>query len=151
MKIQITLTLLVLTLSVSAQRVMKLQDAEALYPTDSLQEIYFDRIFSDEISSCFDVSQEMFIVEWSKFTRAVARHLHNKNFIWGKQTASTINVYFNENEKIDHFFINIRDNSFTEERYTELFKLLDEFLTDYKFTIDAKIPFSNMGSITFYD
>lgn len=134
-----------------SQKVMKIQDAEKVYDKDSLQQKYFDRVFTEEIDTCFDVSQEMFIVEWSKFTRAISKYLHENNFIWGKKVMGNIEVYFNKEEKVDFFFITIREKEFPEEQYEKMFVLLNAFFKDYKFKIDAKIPFSNAGSITFLD
>lgn len=134
-----------------SQKVMKIQDAEKMYDKDSLNQKYFDRVFTEEIDTCFDVSQEMFIAEWSKFTRSISKHFHDNNFIWGKKTVGNIEVYFNKEEKVDFFFITIREKDFSEEQYAKMFVLLNSFFKDYKFKIDAKIPFSNAGSITFLD
>lgn len=134
-----------------SQKVMKIQDAEKVYDKDSLQKKYFDRVFTEEIDTCFDVSQEMFIVEWSKFTRSISKYFHDNNFIWGKKTMGNIEVYFNKDEQIDFFFISIREKDYPEGQYQKMFVLLNQFVKDYKFKIDAKIPFSNSGSITFID
>ena len=134
-----------------AQNVEKMDDALRKYRQDSLQEIYFNRIFSEEITTCFKVSPELFLAEWSKFSRAVAKYAHDHDFIWGKKTIAQVDVYFNKDEKIDHFFVEVRDPAFTEEKYRKLMALLKDFSKEYKFTIDAAIPFTNSGSITFYD
>lgn len=133
------------------QNIMKMEDGMRKYPQDSMQQIYFNRIFSDEITECFQVSPEVFLVEWSKFSRGIAKYLHSKNFIWGKKTVAQVDVYFNKDERIDHLFISVKDPGFSEERYGELMSLLEDFSREYKFTIDAAIPFSNVGSVTFYD
>lgn len=151
MKQILVLACLCFSLFSSGQNVVKMEDALRRYPQDSMQQIYFNRIFSEEITECFQVSPELFLAEWSKFNRGIARYLHDKNFIWGKKTVAQVDIYFNKDEKIDHFFISVKDPGFSEERYGELMSLLEDFSREYKFTIDAAIPFSNSGSITFYD
>ncbi|MCE3294353.1 MAG: hypothetical protein K0R65_67 [Crocinitomicaceae bacterium] len=133
------------------QKVEKMELAMRKYAQDSLQEIYFNRIFSDEITECFQASPELFLAEWSKFSRGVAKYIHEKNFTWGQKTTAMVDVYFNRDEKIDHFFISVKDPSFPEDKYRKLMALLEDFSKEYKFTIDAAIPFSNSGSIIFYD
>lgn len=134
-----------------AQQIMKIEDAEKKFKRDSIQMLYFDRIFSDEITDCFDVSPELFIVEWSKFGRALSKYFHENGFVWGKKTTATIEVYFDKDEKIELFFITIRDKEFPEDKYTKVFELINKFAREYKFTIDAKLAFTNAGSVTFYD
>lgn len=151
MKVFFLYTIVLLSFGSYGQNVMKIKDAERKYRQDSLQEVYFNRIFSDEISTCFQASPELFMVEWSKFSRAVSKYAHSQNFIWGKKTIAQVEVYFDQEEKIDHFFVYVRDPEFSEERYSQLMDLLREFAKEYKFTLDAAIPFSNSGSITFYD
>ncbi|MFN5418399.1 MAG: hypothetical protein ACK5B9_15175 [Flavobacteriia bacterium] len=151
MKIITLSTFLLLSFLSFSQTILKIEDSEQKYRKDSLQEVYFNRIFSDEITTCFDVSQEMFIVEWSKFTRAVSKYLHEQNFVWGKKYLGNIEVYFNKDEKIEFFFLTMRDKEYPQEQYDKLFALLKQFAQEYTFKIDAKIPFSNSGTITFID
>lgn len=149
---KILFILLVLsTYNTNAQKVMKLSDANKTINRDSLTQVYFDRIFTEEITECFDVSQEFFLTEWSKFGRKIAKYFHEKQFGWGKATTATIEIYFNKDKGIDYFFIQIRDPEFTQERYDKVIAILTEFCKENKFTIEPKIPFTNSGSITFYD
>ncbi|MGV3629555.1 MAG: hypothetical protein ACO1O6_00015 [Bacteroidota bacterium] len=133
------------------QNVMQMDEALRRFPQDSMQQVYFNRIFSEEITECFQVSPELFLAEWSKFARAVAKYVHEKEFVWGKKTIAQVDVYFNKDEKIDHFFLSVKDPAFSEEKYRKLMAVLQEFSKEYKFTIEAAIPFSNAGTITFYD
>jgi hypothetical protein len=131
------------------QIVMKLSDSDKKFKNDSLRNIYFDRLLSDEIIEVFETSTDFFIKEWRGFTQAYGRFLHDNHFDFGKQMKGQIEVYFNKNEKIDLFFIEIRDQSFPQEKYTKLLELTKEFAKNYKFTLDASKPFMNSGSITF--
>lgn len=151
MKVVFSFMLLFFCFQLNGQIVQKISLAEKIYSRDSLQEKYFDRIFSEEITICFDVNQEVLFREWSKFSMDVARFIHEKRFLWGGQTQAQIEVFFNQSGKIDLFLIEIDTPTFQESKYQELFKLLLEFSKTYKFSIVPKVPFSSVGSITFYD
>lgn len=142
-------TFLFTSFNIFSQKVMSIEDSEKTYAKDSLQELYFYRIMSDEITECFDVSPELFLVEWSKFTREITKYMKENNFLFGKQMKGLIEVYFNKNGNIDYFFISLRDPEFPKEKFDKMLKLLGEFSKDYKFTIEAKQAFSNMGGISF--
>lgn len=151
MKFLFSSLFLILINSSYSQQIMKIEEADTKFRRDSLEEVYFNRIFSDEISSCFDVSQEMFIVEWSKYLRNLSKFIHDEKFYWGKKTMAQIEIYFNADEKVELLFITVRDKDFDEIKYQKLTELIKKFVSVNKFNIQAKIPFSNSGSITFMD
>jgi hypothetical protein len=132
-----------------AQTVMSIEKSEQIFRRDSLQEIYFYQIMSDDISECFEVSPEMFLAEWSKFSREVAKYLKDQNFLFGKQTKGLTEVYFSAEGTIDLLFYSLRDANYEAEFYQKLENHLLEFCKNYKFTIKAKIPFTNTGGIIF--
>lgn len=133
----------------NAQVVMSIEDSENKFNKDSLQEHYFYRIMSDEISECFDVPTDFFMNEWSKFTRELGVYLKDNNVLFGLRTKGTIEVYFNKEGKIDLFFISLRESQFPVDFYEKLYAGIKNFSKDYKFTIQAKQKFTNTGGVTF--
>jgi hypothetical protein len=131
------------------QIVMKLADSDIKYKKDSLKNVYFDRLMTDEIIEVFETSTDFFIREWRGFTKVYGRYLHDHNFVFGKQMNAQIEVYFNKNEGIDLFFIRINEANYSESQYQKLLELTKEFCKTYKFTLDASKPFTNSGTVTF--
>lgn len=132
-----------------SQTILTIEDSNKKFDKDSLQEHYFFEIMSADITDCFDVSGEVFIDEWEKFTRGLAKYLKDKNFLFGLRTKANLEVYFNKEGKIDLFFYAFRDANFPPEFHEKFIKHISEFAKEYKFTIVAKQAFSNSGSITF--
>ncbi|MES2587403.1 MAG: hypothetical protein V4622_00400 [Bacteroidota bacterium] len=149
MKLIYLISIFSLSNNLFSQEVISIADSEKKYSKDSLQEHYFYRIMSDEITECFEVSPELFLSEWSKFTREVGKYLKDNNFLFGKQTKGLVDVYFNKNGTIDYFFISLRDDTVSKEKFDKMLSLLKEFSKGYKFTISAKQAFSNSGGINF--
>ena len=78
-------------------------------------------------------------------------YLHAKKFTWDKPTRIVHRIYFEPDGKIDHYLLNLDATSMDPAKQARLLKLMNQFVTNYKFKITAGKKFAQCGPAIYQD
>lgn len=105
---------------------------------------------SDPSKSVFNGEEKRFQLNYIGMFKNLNAFLSKKGFNWGEGEVKCYNaIYFNQDGKIDYFMFNFLPNQIDSEKEKAFHKLLDEFVTTYKFPLTASTKFSIAGPVSY--
>jgi hypothetical protein len=121
---------------------------------ESLDSIYISAVHADTTLAVFKTEQEQEGLQkaYAAFLQSLGHFLLQNNFIWEKPTKSYNRIYFNSDGAIDYFLFNFLckpENKPSEIREMEFEKLLNLFITKYRFPLTAKTKFAQCSPVTY--
>jgi hypothetical protein len=119
-----------------------------------LDSLYASAVHSDSTLAVFktETEQEAMQQAYIKLLQDFGKFLFDKNFNWEKPTRCFNRIYFNSNGTIDYFlfnFIGKTEDKPSENIEKEFQKLLNVFISDYKFSLTAKTKFAQCSPTTY--
>jgi len=119
-----------------------------------LDNIYTSAVHSDTSLAIFktETEQDVLLQAYIKLLQDFGQFLSNNNFKWEKPTRCFNRIYFSSNGTIDYFLFNflgkIEDKP-TENIEKEFQRILNVFISDYKFPLTAKTKFAQCSPTTY--
>jgi hypothetical protein len=133
-----------------AQRGMTFQQAKESGIFNELDSLYLSGIDSDTVKSVFK-DQEAYAKMYQQFVFRLADYLSENNFKWGKQVRCFNKIYFSKEGKVDYFLYNFKEGQLTPEQELEFGKLLQQFIRNATFGLEAEKPFSQCSPVVYSD
>lgn len=137
-----------------SQKAMTFQQAnDGGISTDTLDTLYRPALDGgpDSARAVFYGRHDEFRQEYFALLKSLARYLKTNNFQWGKTTRCFNRIYFNERGSIDYFLFNFKPGEITGQKQQRFATLLNQFLTDYRFTLPAPAKFSQCSPVVYSD
>lgn len=97
----------------------------------------------------FKERQDEFLTHYRDLHIALGKYLSENGFDWPETTQLFTRVYFNSSGAIDYFLINPKEAGLTEMQIENYFKLLNEFIKDYKMPLSADTRFAQCSSVKY--
>ncbi|MEP1152174.1 MAG: hypothetical protein ABJH08_10645 [Balneola sp.] len=97
----------------------------------------------------FKERQEKFLTQYRDLHINLGKYLTKNGFDWPETTRLFTRVYFDSSGSIDYFLINPAKANLSENQQEQYFKLLNEFIKDYKLPISADIGFAQCSPIKY--
>jgi len=99
-----------------------------------------------------ETEQDVLLQAYIKLLQDFGQFLSNNNFKWEKPTRCFNRIYFSSNGTTDYFLFNflgkIEDKP-TENIEKEFQRILNVFISDYKFPLTAKTKFAQCSPTTY--
>ncbi|NLA24739.1 MAG: hypothetical protein GX879_07210, partial [Bacteroidales bacterium] len=116
--------------------------------------IYTSAVSSDTSLAVFktEKEQEAFKQAYIQLLQDFGNFLSQNNFKWEKPTRCFNRIYFNSDGTIDYFLFNFlgkAEDKPTKNVEKEFQRLLNVFISDYKFPLTAKTKFVQCGPATY--
>lgn len=154
--ISIIIFLLFSSLQVNAQHLgMTFKTAEKQgVSINQLDSIYKSAVHSDTSMAVFKTEKEQEALQkaYYKLLKDFGNYLTENNFIWEQRTRCFNRIYFNSDGTIDYFLYNFLGNPEdkpTESVEKEFQRLLNVFISDYKFSLTANTKFAQCSPTTY--
>jgi hypothetical protein len=119
-----------------------------------LDSIYTSAVHSDTSLAVFKTEKEQEALQqaYIKLLQDFGKFLSKNNFKWEKPTRCFNRIYFNSDGTIDYFLFNFLGK--TEDKPAkniekEFQRLLNVFISDYKFSLTAKTKFAQCSPTTY--
>jgi hypothetical protein len=151
----ITLLFAINTQSFSQHLAMTFQESSGQgIQMTRLDSIYKNAVNADPSKAVFKTESEQTALQESYYTllKDLGQFLADNKFNWDKPTNCFNKIYFSADGTIDYFLFNFLgkpDNRPTEAQQLEFKRLLNLFITDYKFPLAATVKFSQCSPSTF--
>lgn len=103
-----------------------------------------------------DSEQHLMSAAYIAMLQDFGKFLTKNNFTWEKQTKSFNRIYFNEDGKVDYFiykFLSTDDGpaeSLDPAIEKEFNRILNMFVSEYRFGVTAKKKFAQCSPVTYY-
>jgi hypothetical protein len=149
-KISITLFLFLCAVCGFTQKSMQLEDAEKNEKFQKLDSLYKSGIHTDTTIAVFK-NQEAYIAAYQEFIFQLADFLAKNNFKWEKEVRCFNKVYFSKEGTVDYFLYNFKEGQLTDEQKATFANLLQRFIEDTKFGLQADVPFSQCSPVKYRD
>ncbi|MFA5669077.1 MAG: hypothetical protein WC967_07525 [Balneolaceae bacterium] len=114
-----------------------------------LDNTYPSAAHSQPAKGVFKERQDEFLTHYRDLHIALSKYLSENGFDWPETTRLFTRVYFNSSGAIDYFLINPNEVDLTEKQVENYFKLLNEFIKDYKLPIFAETGFAQCSPVTY--
>ena len=119
-----------------------------------LDSIYKSALHADTSQAVFKTDSEQVNLQkaYIKLLQDFGKFLSYNNFKWDKPTKCFNRIYFNADGTIDYFLYNFlgkQEDKLSEERQKEFNELLNQFIKEYRFTMTAKVKFSQCSPTTY--
>lgn len=114
-----------------------------------LDSIYKSGIHSDTTLAVFITNQDEYIVAYQKLLQDLGEFLKANDFLWENRTKGFNRIYFDKSGKIDFFLYNFRPDQLTDEQENRFKELLNKFITNYRFSLNANIGFAQCSPVTY--
>lgn len=114
-----------------------------------LDSIYKSGIHADTTLAVFITNQDEYIVAYKKLLHDLGAFLKENDFLWENRTKGFNRIYFDKSGKIDFFLYNFRPDQLTAEQENRFKELLNEFITNYQFSLTANIGFAQCSPVTY--
>ena len=119
-----------------------------------LDSLYKSAVHADTSLAVFKTEKEQDALQqaYVKLLQDFGKFLSENNFTWEKPTRCFNRIYFNSDGTIDYFLFNFLGK--TEDKPAEIVekefqRLLNVFISDYKFSLTAKIKFAQCSPTTY--
>lgn len=121
---------------------------------DYLDSIYADAVNEDTLLAVFktEKEQEAMHQAYIKLLQDFGNFLSNNNFKWQKPTRCFNRIYFSADGTIDYFLFNFlgqNEDKPSEKTQNEFQRLLNIFISDYKFSLNANTKFVQCSPATY--
>jgi hypothetical protein len=119
-----------------------------------LDSIYTSAVHADTSLAVFktETEQEALQQAYGKLLQDLGKFLSVNNFKWEKPTKCFNRIYFSPNGTIDYFlfnFIGKSENKPSENIQLEFQRLLNIFISNYTFSLNAKKKFAQCSPTTY--
>lgn len=119
-----------------------------------LDSIYSSAVHSDTSLAVFKTEKEQEALQqaYIKLLQDLGKFLSENNFKWEKPTRCFNRIYFNSDGTIDYFLFNFlgkTEDKPAENIEKEFQRLLNVFISDYKFMLTAKTKFAQCSPTTY--
>ncbi len=119
-----------------------------------LDSIYTSAVHTDTSLAVFKTEKEQEALQQAYFNllQDFANFLSENNFKWEKPTRCFNRIYFNSDGTIDYFLFNFlgkTEDKPAENIEKEFQRLLNVFISDYKFSLTAKTKFAQCSPTTY--
>jgi hypothetical protein len=119
-----------------------------------LDSIYTSAVHSDTSLAVFKTEKEHEALQqaYFKLLQDLGEFLSKNNFKWEKPTRCFNRIYFNSDGTIDYFLFNFlgkTEDKPTENSEKEFQRLLNIFISDYKFSLNAITKFAQCSPTTY--
>lgn len=135
-----------------AQKVMRLDSARTKGLTtahmDSLYLSAFD--VTDSSKSAFPGRTDEFIEQFQRTLQEMGGHLGKEGFKWGTDTRMTYRMFFAADGRLEHFHYHLKE-PMPAEHELEFQQKLESFMAQYRFPMQAGVPFKQCGTAVFKD
>lgn len=119
-----------------------------------LDSLYTSAVHTDTSLAVFKTEKEQDALQqaYIKLLQDFGKFLYENNFEWEKPTRCFNRIYINSDGTIDYFLFNFLGK--TEDKPSkniemEFQRLLNVFISDYKFSLTAKTKFAQCSSTTY--
>jgi hypothetical protein len=152
-----TLLFLILLASITisfAQVAMTFKNAEAKGKSfRHLDSLYKSAVHIDVNLTVFKSQEEQAELQkaYVGLVKDLAAFLKSNNFKWEKPTRCFNRIYFNSNGTIDYFLYNFSADQIVPEKEKEFDRLLNLFIKNYRFSLNAKERFAQCSPIKYTD
>lgn len=150
------LTLTTSLFALAQSRGMTFQKAEELgIRISHLDSIYKSAVNIDTTKAVFktEKDQELMHKAYVEMLQNFGKYLHDNNFNWDKPTRCYNRIYFNNDGTIDYFLFNFigntKEENPSETQIVEFQRLLNNFIKDYKLSINADTKFAQCSPTTY--
>ena len=143
---------LLLANAVSAQRVIKFEDAEKNgIGNKHLDSIYKSALHADANLAVFKTpaEKEDLKLAYSKFIQNLGNFLKENNFKWDNPTRCFNRIYMGADGTVEYFLYHFTANDVPEEKEKQFNKLLTLFVKDHKFGITANERFAQCSPVRY--
>ncbi len=120
---------------------------------------HLDSLFTSAVNTDTSIAvfktekeQEALHQAYIKLLQDFGKFLSDNNFKWEKPTKCFNRIYFNPNGTIDYFLFNFLgkpEDKPAENTEKEFIRLLNDFISDYKFSLTAKKQFAQCSPTTY--
>jgi len=119
-----------------------------------LDSIYKSAVNTDTSKAVFKSESEQQLLQdaYIKLLQDFGKFLSDHNFKWEKPTKCFNRIYFNTDGTIDYFLHNFLykpEDKLSVERQKKFNELLNQFISDYKFAMTAKVKFAQCSPTTY--
>lgn len=119
-----------------------------------LDSVYTSAVHTDTSLAVFktESAQEAMQQAYIKLLQDFGKFLSENNFKWEKPTRCFNRIYFNADGTIDYFLFNFLgkpEDKPAENIEKEFQRLLNVFISDYKFSLTAKTKFAQCSPTTY--
>lgn len=152
-----TLLTFILLASIStsfAQVAMTFKNAEAKGKSFRyLDSLYKSAVHKDMNLAVFKSQEERAELQkaYVGLIKDLSTFLQSNNFRWEKPTRCFNRIYFNPNGIIDYFLYNFSADQIVPEKEKEFDRLLNLFIKNYRFPLNAKERFAQCSPIKYND
>lgn len=119
-----------------------------------LDSVYTSAVHTDTTLAVFKTESEQEAMQkaYIKLLQDFGKFLSENNFKWDKPTRCFNRIYFNADGTIDYFLFNFLgkpEDKPSENIEKEFQRLLNVFISDYKFSLTAKTKFAQCSPTTY--
>jgi len=147
------LTILILTtMSYNGYGQKAMTFAEAQKNSISISDLdnsYKSGINADSSLAVFNSNEEEYIKAYQQLLQDFGSFLKTNHFLWDNPTRGFNRIYFDKNGKIDYFLYNFPPGQLTNEQEVRFKELLNNFITNYRFTLTAEVGFAQCSPVTY--
>jgi len=126
------------------------EDAESTgISISKLDDTYPSAAHYEPEKGVFKERQPEFLKSYVNMHQELGKYLTQNGFNWPKTTQLFTRVYFDSSGTIDYFLINPKKANLDEGEIELYFRLLNEFIKDYKLPISASSGFAQCSPIKY--
>ena len=114
-----------------------------------LDSIYKSGIHSNPDLAMFAGQTEEYIEAYHQLLTDLGKHLRSFGFVWKSPVKAFNRIYFNKDGGIDYFLYTFRPGQLTNEEELRFATLLDLFIKQYHFKLEAPGGFSQCSPVTY--
>lgn len=119
-----------------------------------LDSVYTSAVHTDTTLAVFKTESEQEAMQkaYIKLLQDFGKFLSENNFKWEKPTRCFNRIYFNADGTVDYFLFNFLgkpEDKPSENIEKEFQRLLNVFISDYKFSLTAKTKFAQCSPTTY--
>jgi hypothetical protein len=103
---------------------------------DSTKAIFFDR-------------QTVFINAYQTLLKDLNAFLNENDFTWSKPTRCFNRIYFSPDGSIEYFLFHFKPDEISVEQEQAFERLVNQFIQEYKFPLQAKSRFAQCSPVTY--
>lgn len=134
----------------SAQQTLRFAEAQSKgLRISRLDSLYQSGIHTDTSLAVFKTNTEAYIDAYQQMLQALGTYLKEHQFEWTRPVKGFNRIYFARNGKVDYFVYQFRPGQLSEEQEQEFDRLLGSFLLNYRFPMEAPVPFAQCSPVTY--
>lgn len=117
---------------------------------EKLDSVYLSGIGSDSIETVFKGQEKTYIDAYFSFIHKLSAYLNENNFRWGEQIRCFNRIYFVADGKIEYHIYDFK-TYLSDSQKQEFQQLVNEFIVNFKFDLQAEKPFAQCSAVNFRD